>query len=378
MDKVRYGIIGVGIQGKKYADMINSGLIQNSILTALYTTSEEKKEQLEKEYESVKVFNDYKEMFESNIVDAIITTCPSQEHTVIARNAFYYGISVLNEKPAGIHSKQVTNLNDIYKHFKKKKNISYGLFFNQRTNTIFTEIKRIVESEELGEFRRINWILNTFYRPQQYFDSASWRAKYSKEGGGLIINQAQHNLDIIYYMVGLPRTVYAKALLGYKRNITVDSDVTVTLEFENGATGSFVSCTHDMFGTDRLELDFSRGKIVVENNECTIYTFFDDEANVNKNYSNEEFRKIDNLIVSQKKIKNENAEPNKEYIMILQNFTDSILKGTPLIADGLDADKSVILSDAVNYSNYLKKEVSLPINEDDYLMWLSKKAQEEL
>ncbi len=373
MKKVRYGIIGVGVQGKKYADLIQSGKMENSVLTALCTTSEEKKTKLEDEYQDVSVFLDYKDMIKSKEVDAIITTCPSQYHTEIARNALVMGVSVLNEKPAGINSRQVSNLNAIYKRFKSKNNVSYGLVFNQRTNTIYQEIKKIIETKQLGDFRRINWIQNSWYRPKEYYESGFWRAKYSQEGGGLIINQAQHTLDLFYYMVGLPKKVFAKTLLGYQRDITTDSDVSVIFEYENGATGNYVSCTHDMMGTDRLEIDLSGGKIIVENEQCTIYTFFKDEKEVNLTYSNAEYKNIENIFIDKKIITNQNNAPDKQYLMIIENFSNNILNGEPLIADGLDSGFSVQMSDAINLSNYYGKELTIPVDEDDYLKFLAGK-----
>ncbi len=370
MNKIRYGIIGMGVQGKKYADMIYANRYENSILSAVCTTTKEKAEKLEQEYSNLKVFTDYKDMILSKEIDAIITTCPSQFHSEIAIFAIENGVHVLNEKPAGIYSKQVSEINRAYEN---SENISYGIVFNQRTNTIFQEIKRIIESHELGDFRRINWIQNTWYRPDEYYKSGFWRAKYKYEGGGLILNQAQHTLDLIYYMTGLPKSLYAKELLGYNREITTDNDVSVIFEYPNGATGTYVTCTHDMFGTDRLEIDLSKGKIVVENKECTIYTFFEDEKVVSKKYTNAECQKLENKIVNTRVIKNENNAPDKQYDLIIENFSNNILNGEPLIAHGLDGQYSVLISDAVNLSNDYKREVNIPVDEEEYLKFLNKK-----
>ncbi len=370
MEKVRYGIIGMGVQGKKYADMIYANRYENSVLSAVCTTTKEKAEKLKQEYDNVSVFTDYKDMILSKDIDAIITTCPSQFHSEIAIFAIENGVHVLNEKPAGIYSKQVSEINRAY---EKNNNVSYGIVFNQRTNTIFQEIKRIIESNELGDFRRINWIQNTWYRPEEYYKSGFWRAKYKYEGGGLILNQAQHTLDLIYFMTGLPKSLYAKELIGYNRDITTDNDVSLVFEYPNGATGTYVSCTHDMFGTNRLEIDLSMGKIVVEDGDCTIYTFFADEKEVSKKYTNVECQKMKDKVVNTRVIKNENCAPDKQYDLIIENFSNNILNGEPLIAHGLDGQYSVLMSDAANLSNDYKKEVNIPVDEDEYLKFLNKK-----
>ncbi len=374
MTKVRYGIIGMGVQGMKYAKMIFSDRYENSCLGGITTTTKEKAEILKKEFPDVDIFTDYKEMILSKKVDAIITTCPSQFHSEIAIFAIENGVHVLNEKPAGIYSRQVSEINKVYEN---NKHISYGIVFNQRTNTIFNRIKEILETKELGDFRRINWIQNTWYRPQEYYDSGFWRAKYEHEGGGLILNQAQHTLDLIYFMTGLPKSLYAKTINGFNRKITTDNDVTVIFEYDNGATGSYVSSTHDMVGTDRLEIDLSKGKIVVDNGECRILTFFDDEKNVNNNYSLSEFKAIKEIIINEEKIYNENKEPDKQYDMIIENFSNNVINGEKLIATGVDGQYSVVMSDAVNLSSYLKREVDLPVDEEEYLEYLNGQIAKE-
>lgn len=370
MDKIRYGIIGMGLQGTKYADILYDGL-NNSILSAVSTTSIDKAKVLKEKYDGVEIFEDYKSMILSKKVDAIITTCPSYYHTEMAEFAIKNGVHVLGEKPAGVYGKSVDKLNKVV---SQNPDISYGIIFNQRTNTIYQNIKKIVESGELGEFRRINWIENSWYRNMSYYNSASWRASFSYEGGGLIINQAQHTLDLFYYMVGIPKNVYAKTLLGYNRDVTVDTDVSVIFEYENGATGTYVSSTHDMMGTNRLEIDLSKGKIIVENGECSIYTFFDDEKNVNTKMTMKQFNEIDKVYVDKKVIKNETTSP---YHTIIENFSLNILKKTPLIADGIEGLHSVNIANAINLSNHLKAEVSIPVDSNEYLKFLNEKIAEE-
>lgn len=372
MEKIRYGIVGAGIQGMLYINILYNGM-ENSTLSAISTTSKEKVTMLKEKYENISIFDNYKDMILSGEVDAIITTCPSYFHTEIAEFAITHGVHVLGEKPAGVYGKSVTRLNEIA---NRHKDISYAIFYNNRTNTIYQNIKKAIESAEYGEFRRLNWIQNSYYRVESYYKSASWRASYSYEGGGLVINQAVHTLDLIYYMSGQPTNLYAKALIGHKRDITTDSDLSVIFEYENGATGAYIASTHDMMGTDRLEIDFSMGKIVVENKVCKMYKFFDDDRNVNKNMTMDDLKKVENVYVLDKEIVNEN-EGKSVHTIIIENFSLNILKKEPLIANGIEGIKSVEFANAISLSSHYKKEVPVPVDEDEYLKFLNEKIAEE-
>ena len=141
-------------------------------------------------------------------------------------------------------------------------------------------------SGELGQIRRSSWIINSWWRPDSYYRQSDWRATWGGEGGGVLVNQAPHQLDLWQWICGIPNKVYAKCIYGSHRDIIVENDVTIVTEYPNGATGSFVTCTHDPNGTDRLEIDLDNGKIVVDNSKtATVYRLNKSEDEMNATMS---------------------------------------------------------------------------------------------
>jgi len=143
---------------------------------------------------------------------------------------------------------------------KAHPEVSFGIMFNQRTNKLYQKIKEIVASGELGEIRRSQWMINSWWRPDSYYQQSAWRATWGGEGGGVLVNQAPHQLDLWQWICGIPVKVFSKNINGCHRNIGVENDVTMLVEFANGATGTFTTCTHDAIGTDRLEIDLDGGR----------------------------------------------------------------------------------------------------------------------
>ena len=200
-------------------------------------------------------------MVTSGKVDAVVTTVPHYLHPEMAIYALAHGVHVLVDKPAGVYAKQVREMNEFA---ATKPELTFAIMFNQRTNNLYQRLKEIVSSGELGSIRRTNWIINSWWRPQSYYDQSEWRATWGGEGGGVLVNQAPHQLDLWQWICGMPKAISAKVIYGAHRDIAVDNDVTAVADYGNGATGVFVTCTHDVIGTDRLEIDLDGGKIVVE------------------------------------------------------------------------------------------------------------------
>ncbi len=259
--------------------------------------------------------------------------------------------------------------------------LTFGLMLNQRTNQIYSKLKEKIESGELGQIRRSNWIVNSWWRPDSYYQSSDWRGTWSGEGGGLLVNQAPHQLDLWTWLCGKPSKVYAICKEGSHRDIHVENDVTLVTEYENGATGTFISCTHDPIGTDRLEIDLSKGKIVVDNsNTATVYHFAEDEDDWN---DTEEFRMFAGTLR-----RNPNSLYTTEeilapvgfgtdYVKVFSNFADHIIKGTPLIAPGADGLTAVQLANTAQLSSSQNQPLTFPCDTAVYNEYLNRRMQEE-
>ena len=260
--KIRFGLIGIGAQGGAYAGFLTGkagfpGMPApecppHCALGALCDTDPAKEAMCKEKYPEYPFYTDWKEMVASGNVDAVITTVPHYLHTEIAIYCLEHGMHVLVEKPAGVYSKEVRLMNECAAAHPE---VSFGVMFNQRTNVLYQKVKELIASGELGEIRRTSWIINSWWRPDSYYRQSDWRATWGGEGGGVLVNQAPHQLDLWQWMCGVPNKVYAKCLYGCHRDIVVENDVTVVTGYPNGATGSFVTCTHDAIGTDRLEID---------------------------------------------------------------------------------------------------------------------------
>ena len=199
--KVRLGIIGLGAQGSMYAKFITDGMVPNMEIGAICDPDPAKAAIVQTEYPGVPFFTDYIEMLDSGEVDAVVTCVPHYLHPEMGINALQRGIHALVEKPAGVYTQQVKELNAFA---ATKPDLTFAIMFNQRNNPLYTKIKEIVDSGDIGKIRRTNWIITTWWRPQGYYDQSAWRATWGGEGGGVLVNQAPHQLDLWQWICGIP------------------------------------------------------------------------------------------------------------------------------------------------------------------------------
>jgi predicted dehydrogenase len=247
MEKVRMGVIGIGNMGSAHAKSIADGIISGMVLSAIADISPERLEWASQNLpKGIALFNDADNLIKSGLVDAIIVSTPHYYHPPLAIKGFENGLHVLIEKPAGVYTMQVRQMNEI----AEKSGKVFAMMFNQRTNCIFRKMKEIVSSGELGRIKRTNWIITDWYRSQSYYDSGSWRATWAGEGGGVLLNQCPHNLDLWQWICGMPSKIQAFCHEGKWHDIEVEDDVTAYAEYPNGATGVFVTSTADTPGTN--------------------------------------------------------------------------------------------------------------------------------
>ncbi|MBE5976531.1 MAG: Gfo/Idh/MocA family oxidoreductase [Paenibacillaceae bacterium] len=389
--KIRYGLIGAGVQGNAYAGFLSgqSGFAgmpavecpPHCTLGALCDNDPVKEEMCREKYPEVPFYKDWKDMVNSGDVDAVITTVPHYLHTEIAIYCLEHGMNVLVEKPAGVYAKAVREMNECA---AAHKDVAFGIMFNQRTNKLYQKVKELVSSGDLGEIRRSSWIINSWWRPDSYYKQSDWRATWGGEGGGVLVNQAPHQLDLWQWLCGVPHKVIAKCLYGSHRDIIVENDVTIVTEYSNGATGSFITCTHDPIGTDRLEIDLDGGKIVVDDSKtATVYRLKKDESEMNATMSMMDIHKLTsgNSAGAGDMILKETFENTDgwgvQHISVMENFALHILEGVPLLAPGSDGINGVNLANAALLSSWLGTEVENPVDEDLYLRELNKRIAAE-
>jgi predicted dehydrogenase len=377
---VRLGIIGLGAQGSMYAKFITDGLVPNMVIAAIADIDPAKAEIAQATYPDARFFTNHLELLDSGEVDAIITCVPHYLHPQMGIDALSRDIHALVEKPAGVYTKQVDELNDFA---ASKPQLSFGIMFNQRNNPLYVRLKEIVDNGEIGTILRSNWIITNWWRPQGYYDQSAWRATWGGEGGGVLVNQAPHQLDLWQWICGVPQSVYSKVAYGFRRNIAVEDEVTALADFGNGVTGVFVTATHDLIGTDRFEILGDQGKIVVENSKtATVSRLVKPERELSESMDMDDVLKLftgrlkTEELYTQETIEFESAWGG-QHAGVLENFAANILDGTPLLAPGSDGIKGVRLANAIHLSSWTGKEVSLDFDQDEFLAALNERIRTE-
>ena len=364
--KVKIGILGFGNMGTGHARNIMEGKCPELELTAIADKNPARIEAVKEAYgDKIATFATAEEMFDSGLIEGCIIAVPHYDHTVYSIECMKRGIHVMCEKPAGVYAKAVREMNA---EADKHPEVVFGMMFNQRTNHVYRKMRELVKSGKYGEIRRTNWIITNWYRTQYYYDSGDWRATWSGEGGGVLLNQCPHQLDLWQWICGMPVKVRSNLRFGQWHDIEVEDDVTTYVEYENGATGVFITTTGDAYGTNRFEVQMDKAKLVVENDELTVYEF---------EYSTEEYtRTLQSSFTSMpvKKLEIETDGQNPQHVGVLNAWAGAILRGEPLVADGREGINGVTLSNAMHLSCFLDKMVELPIDDDLFYEELMKRV----
>ncbi len=367
MDKIRLGIIGIGNMGTGHSANVLKGSCPDFVLRAVADINPERIEWFKKNLSTdVLTFNTAEEMLDSGEIDACLIAIPHYGHTKYAIECMKRGIHVMVEKPAGVYTKQVREMNE---EAEKHPEVVFGMMFNQRTNHIYRKMRELVKSGKYGEIRRTIWIITDWYRPQAYYDSGSWRATWSGEGGGVLLNQCPHNLDLWQWICGLPVKVQSHLHYGKWHDIEVEDDVTTYCEYANGATGVFVTTTGDAKGTNRFEIQMDKAKIVADYSGLHVLEF---------EMSEQEFSATNKVPFGNLKateVKVETDGKHEDHIGVINAWGGAILRGEPLVAHGSEGINGLILSNAMHLSSFLGKEVTLPIDEDLYYEELMKRVK---
>ena len=364
MDKVRLGIIGCGNMGSGHIRNIMDGKCPEIEITAVADRKADRREWAKETLpEGVTIFTEGEDLVKSDLVDAILIAVPHYQHPGLAILGFENGKHVMCEKPAGVYTLEVRKMNaEAAKH-----NLTFGMMFNQRTNCVYRKMHEMVQNGDLGELKRVNWIITDWYRTQSYYDSGAWRATWGGEGGGVLLNQCPHNLDLMQWIAGMPCKIQAFCHEGKWHDIEVEDDVTAYMEYANGATGVFITTTGDAPGTNRFEVSGTKGKLVCENNKLTFFKLAADLTEFTKT-EKMGFKKPDMEVIEV-----ETDGLNPQHVGVLNAFAANILRGEPLVARGEEGINGLTLSNAMHLSSWLGHPVEIPFDEQLFLDELNKR-----
>ena len=365
-EKIRLGILGIGNMGSTHAKNVAAGKCPDFVLRAVCDTKPARLEWAAAELpETVARFDSADAMLDSGEIDACMICVPHYDHPRYAIACMRRGIHVMVEKPAGVYTKQVREMNE---EAARHPEVVFGMMFNQRTNCIYKKVRELVQSGDYGAIRRTNWIITNWYRPQAYYDSGDWRATWAGEGGGVLLNQCPHQLDLWQWICGMPVSVEAKLSYGQWHDIEVEDDVTAFVRYENGATGVFVTTTGDAHGTNRLEIQLDRARIVVEGGKISLLAYEMTEQAFSA-VNPEPF-----ATVPAEKITVETDGENPQHVGVINAWGGAILRGEPLVAHGSEGIYGLTLSNAMHLSAWLGHAVTLPLDEDLYYGELMKRV----
>lgn len=364
MEQVRLGIIGIGGMGSNHARSIVEGKVPEMKLTAVADIKEARRQWAVKELPpDVAVYGEGRELIDSGSCDAVLIATPHYQHPELAIYSLERGLHVLTEKPAGVYTKQVREMNEAAERSDKV----FAIMLNQRTNCVYRKMHEMISGGELGQLKRVNWIITDWYRTQSYYDAADWKATWDGEGGGVLLNQCPHQLDLIQWLCGMPVRVRAFCHEAKWHDIEVEDDVTAYLEYENGATGVFVTTTADAPGTNRLEITLEMGKLVCEGGKLLLYRL-DENERVFCKTSKEGFAQPHCTLEDV-----ETDGENEQHVGVMKAFAGRILHGTPLVAEGTEGIRGLTLSNAMHLSSWLDQMVEIPFDEELFLQELNKK-----
>ena len=366
MNKVRLGILGMGNMGSGHLDNITRGACPEVVVTAVadynparleWTRNHIEKRQTEHpdwDIPMPALFESADKMIASGLIDAIIIAIPHYDHPGYAIKAMKAGLHVMCEKPAGVYTLQVR---EMIAEADRHPELKFGMMFNQRTNHIYRKVKEMIDSGELGAIKRTSWIITNWYRPQAYYDSGAWRATWSGEGGGVLLNQCPHNLDLWQWICGMPKVIDVRMHFGKWHDIEVEDDVTAYVEYENGATGTFITTTGDTPGTNRLEIVCDGGTIITDGGSITLRKLEIPES---------EFTRINKTAFACPRCQTVPVETdgqNPQHVGVVNAFAAAILRDEPMIADGREGLNGLLISNAMHLSAWTGKPVTLPFDE---------------
>ena len=368
-NQIRVALIGFGGMGQIYAKLIRAGMVPELKLAGVCCRNEAGQKLLEKEFPGVVVYPDQRAMeAAATDYDAVIIVTPHSVHVEQGLAFAALGKHILMDKPAGIDAGSVEQL----VAYCEEKQVSFGMIFQNRQLPVFQKAKQMLAEGALGQLQRAVWICNNWYRSPAYHRSATWRSSWNGEGGGLMINQNPHYVDLWNWLFGMPDRVWADMGFGRYNDFLVDDAADIQFSYDNGFHGTMVSATGEAPGVNRLEIWGTKGRLTILENARLLL----DENQVSiQEFAAANQEKFAGIPHEEREIPV--SAPGIPYVDVLRNFGAHLISGAPLIASGKDGLREVQLANAVYVSGWEEKRVPVPVEEARYLTGLKQRREEE-
>ena len=364
MEELKIGIVGIGIIGKKHIQNFAKKKISGARIAAACDRNPDNRTWAQKTLDDAVIFDDFTEMLSSDI-DAVLIATPHCFHPEMVISALKQDKHVLVEKPVGVYAKNVKAMNE----YAQKSNKVFSIVFSQRVSPIYQKVKEYIDEKLLGRIHRIHYTATDWYRTQAYYDQAEWRGTYGGEGGGVLINQAPHQLDLLQWIFGVPEKVYAKCINGKHHRIEVEDEVHAIFEYGDSLLCTFIASTGEYPGENKLEIYGDRGRIIVSD---TTFTYIELSDAISLFTFESEADKSPVEVISHKQ---EICDKLNYQAVLTQNFIDAVLHGDRLIAEGVDGILSLEMSNACYLSSWQNRCVDIPVNEDLFYQELQERMQ---
>ena len=365
---VRVGIAGIGYIAEEYIKLFTQGKIQGAIITALSSRNRAHMEEINEQYAlRASLFTDYEAMLRSGTIDMVMICTPHFYHPNMAIQAIRRGIHTMIEKPVGVFPEELDSLMDCVGAHPETKS---GVLYCRRANPVFAKIKALLNDGAIGSLKRITWIVTDMYRPQVYFDAVDWRGTYGGEGGGLLMNQVSHHIDLLVWLCGLPEAMQAHCYTARERNIEVENEVSITMDYPGNAIGQFIASTRECPGTSRLELSGSHGQIILDRERVlTLRTLETDE----REFAVTTKIPFSTIPYSEETIRFDAAENPVIQAMIINNFIAAINGEAQVLCPVEEAVLSQQFIQGAYLSSWQEKKLSLPVDSGAYTEELKKR-----
>ena len=336
---MKIGIIGLGNIGRVHAKNIHDGLVENAEVVAVANQPIESMDDFRAQ--GIACFGEADELVDSGLCEAVLVALPTNLHAPIGIRALEAGLHLMMEKPLACHK-------------------AVGLMMNQRTHPCYAKIKQWIEEGAVGKLQRVSWTMTNWFRPEIYFQSSPWRATWKGEGGGVLMNQCPHNIDVLQWLVGMPSKVHAHCSFGKYHDIEVEDEVSAYFECPGGATGQFAASTGEAPGTNRLEIVGDIGTVITDGVEARL---------VSNSGSVSEFSRSTDEMFGAPETSEEvfrPDEPVNQHALILDNFVKAARGEAELIAPASEGLNSLELAGAMIYSTWIGDAVTLPLDAAAY------------
>jgi len=357
---VRLGIVGLGNIGRQHIENITDGRVKGCTLAAV---SSRQSGGLDDKL-GVAHFTDYRDMVASDLCDAVLVATPTFNHAEIGANVLRAGLHLMMEKPIGLSVQEGRGLIDL-----QRPGQVFALMLNQRTDPLFLDMRKCIRQGKLGEIIRTHWTMTNWFRPEVYFQVSDWRATWRGEGGGLLVNQCIHNLDIFQWLCGMPTSVKAFCRFGRYHDIEVEDEATAYFEYDSGASGVFIGSTGEAPGVNRFDIVGDKGSLSFDGEKLMLT----ENAPATSEYSRETRDMFGMPATTVTDITPDRS--GNQHATVMNNFVTAIREGAALIAPAEEGLDSLALANAMLLSTWEDRTVELPMDASAYQVALEQRLE---